>query len=459
MLIDEVRMVMDVVIVYAGHVVFVVIRHGSDNSNIKGCYFEVWAMMLNIVNTVFMWNIDTAKGFWNICSHMESKEGLTIAAAKDVAVSHINAAFTYDICTVRTRKVTTIRVKKVCTVRIIREKVQIDFGLNVHKAWLRLWNPEDLCLSKGSLYSELSRQMISPAIHFYAGEWEELLVVLSVMKNDIPVVALEITLSFSKEDFTETYSSHDDLGRGYNVILMIDIPTSATLLKKLYALLKKASHIHQVKTSNQNCTMVRAFSQKHIYKHPWEGVTSASWCKFADPENKRTLSHMLEFDTLNHKLLYHACHHEHQSTELRGGPGENQAETFGQPDHIFKLVYVDERHCTLMNWRTLNNEIDDSTLEESYVDEVDSFQRLFMSSLVMKIGNIVELRTRRKGVVQPYVSKAGIIFTLILDAVGTDFQRLAEVLEAEIKRWSSGKQASLCALLSSLQYILGSHSD
>ncbi|GKC05492.1 hypothetical protein Tco_0997102 [Tanacetum coccineum] len=50
--------------------------------------------------------------------------GLTIAAAKDVAVSiqllvhvvipsHINAAFTYDICTVRTRKVTTVRVKKV----------------------------------------------------------------------------------------------------------------------------------------------------------------------------------------------------------------------------------------------------------------------------------------------------------------------------------------------------------
>ncbi|XVF19239.1 hypothetical protein REPUB_Repub11eG0092900 [Reevesia pubescens] len=48
--------------------------------------------------------------------------------------------------------------------------------------------------------------------------------------------------------------------------------------------------------------MVKAYSQEHIYKHPWERVTSASWRKFADPENKRTLSHILEVDTLNRKL-------------------------------------------------------------------------------------------------------------------------------------------------------------
>ncbi|KAG9139291.1 hypothetical protein Leryth_011295 [Lithospermum erythrorhizon] len=48
--------------------------------------------------------------------------------------------------------------------------------------------------------------------------------------------------------------------------------------------------------------MVRAYSQEHVYKHPWERVTSASWRKFADPENKRALSHILEVDTLNHKL-------------------------------------------------------------------------------------------------------------------------------------------------------------
>ncbi|KAJ8449502.1 hypothetical protein Cgig2_002299 [Carnegiea gigantea] len=48
--------------------------------------------------------------------------------------------------------------------------------------------------------------------------------------------------------------------------------------------------------------MVKAYKQEHVYKHPWERVTSASWRKFADPENKRTLSHILEVDTLNRKL-------------------------------------------------------------------------------------------------------------------------------------------------------------
>ncbi|GKD48462.1 protein slowmo homolog isoform X2 [Tanacetum coccineum] len=33
-----------------------------------------------------------------------------------------------------------------------------------------------------------------------------------------------------------------------------------------------------------------------------EQVTSASWRNFTDPENKHTLSHILEVDTLNHKL-------------------------------------------------------------------------------------------------------------------------------------------------------------
>ena len=48
--------------------------------------------------------------------------------------------------------------------------------------------------------------------------------------------------------------------------------------------------------------MVRAYTQEHVYKHPWERVTSASWRKFVDPENKRILSHILEVDTLNRKL-------------------------------------------------------------------------------------------------------------------------------------------------------------
>ncbi|XP_043691848.1 PRELI domain containing protein 3B [Telopea speciosissima] len=48
--------------------------------------------------------------------------------------------------------------------------------------------------------------------------------------------------------------------------------------------------------------MVRAYTQEHVYKHPWERVTSASWRKFTDAENKRILSHILDVDTLNRKL-------------------------------------------------------------------------------------------------------------------------------------------------------------
>lgn len=48
--------------------------------------------------------------------------------------------------------------------------------------------------------------------------------------------------------------------------------------------------------------MVKAYKQEHVYKHPWERVTAASWRKFSDPENKRTLSHILEVDTLSKKL-------------------------------------------------------------------------------------------------------------------------------------------------------------
>ncbi|GJY47750.1 hypothetical protein Tco_0436813 [Tanacetum coccineum] len=60
------------------------------------------------------------------------------------------------------------------------------------------------------------------------------------------VVSLDKTLprGGDKGGFQEVGcgSNEADVGGGYNVILMTDIPTSATLLKKLYALLKKASY-------------------------------------------------------------------------------------------------------------------------------------------------------------------------------------------------------------------------
>ncbi|KAL5708118.1 hypothetical protein ACHQM5_018946 [Ranunculus cassubicifolius] len=48
--------------------------------------------------------------------------------------------------------------------------------------------------------------------------------------------------------------------------------------------------------------MVKAYKQEHIYKHPWEIVTSASYRKFTDPSSKPTLSHILSVDTLSHHL-------------------------------------------------------------------------------------------------------------------------------------------------------------
>lgn len=114
-----------------------------------------------------------------------------------------------------------------------------------------------------------SRQTLAPVVHFYAGEWEELATVLSVVKTDAPEVPTGLSLSFSEEDFMDGCSSQDgsiimghesssrrsrklsgsrawerasetDQGEGgYDVILMTEIPYSASSLKRLYALIKK----------------------------------------------------------------------------------------------------------------------------------------------------------------------------------------------------------------------------
>ncbi|KAK9289194.1 hypothetical protein L1049_017668 [Liquidambar formosana] len=113
-----------------------------------------------------------------------------------------------------------------------------------------------------------SRQPLAPMVHFYAGDWDELPTVLSVVKNDGLEVTTTMSLSFSEEDFMDGCSSQDgsiighesssrrsrklsgsrawerasetDQGEGgYDVILMTEIPYSITSLKKLYALIKK----------------------------------------------------------------------------------------------------------------------------------------------------------------------------------------------------------------------------
>ncbi|KAK6255325.1 hypothetical protein QQP08_014144 [Theobroma cacao] len=113
-----------------------------------------------------------------------------------------------------------------------------------------------------------SRQTLAPTVHFYAGDWEELPTVLSVVRNDVSEVTTGMSLSFSEEDFMDGCSSQDgsiiaqeissrrsrklsgsraweraseiDQGEGgYDVILMTEIPYSVSSLKRLYALIKK----------------------------------------------------------------------------------------------------------------------------------------------------------------------------------------------------------------------------
>ncbi|KAJ9178584.1 hypothetical protein P3X46_010459 [Hevea brasiliensis] len=113
-----------------------------------------------------------------------------------------------------------------------------------------------------------SRYPLSPSVHFYAGDWEELPTVLSIVRNDAFEVTTGMSQSLSEEDFMDGCSSQDgsiigqetssrrsrklsgsrawerasetDHGEGgYDVILMTDIPYSVTSLKKLYALIKK----------------------------------------------------------------------------------------------------------------------------------------------------------------------------------------------------------------------------
>lgn len=113
-----------------------------------------------------------------------------------------------------------------------------------------------------------SRQILAPVVHFYAGEWEELPTVLSVVRNDISEVPTGMSLSLSEEDFMDGCSSQEgsilalesslrrsrklsgsrawerandaDNGEGgYDVILMTELPYSVPSLKKLHGLIKK----------------------------------------------------------------------------------------------------------------------------------------------------------------------------------------------------------------------------
>ncbi|KAL5703033.1 hypothetical protein ACHQM5_028207 [Ranunculus cassubicifolius] len=113
-----------------------------------------------------------------------------------------------------------------------------------------------------------SRHGVTTDVHFYAGDYEELHTVLSVVRRDGFEMTSGMSVSYSEEDLTDVCSSQDGsvLGiesssrrskklsgsraweraieadpeeGGYDVILMTEIPYSTTNLKKLYALIKK----------------------------------------------------------------------------------------------------------------------------------------------------------------------------------------------------------------------------
>ncbi|KAK1313551.1 hypothetical protein QJS10_CPA06g01763 [Acorus calamus] len=48
--------------------------------------------------------------------------------------------------------------------------------------------------------------------------------------------------------------------------------------------------------------MVRAYTQEHVYHHPWDRVTSAAFRKFTDPSASTSLSHVLDVHTLSRSL-------------------------------------------------------------------------------------------------------------------------------------------------------------
>uniref|UniRef100_A0A453CAQ0 Uncharacterized protein n=1 Tax=Aegilops tauschii subsp. strangulata TaxID=200361 RepID=A0A453CAQ0_AEGTS len=113
-----------------------------------------------------------------------------------------------------------------------------------------------------------SRQLLAPVVHFYAGEWDELPTILSVVHPP----AQPTNLSFSEDDFMDGCSSHDGssiVGQdprrsrklsgsrawerasetdpadgGYDVILISEIPNAVNSLRKLYALITKVSFSH-----------------------------------------------------------------------------------------------------------------------------------------------------------------------------------------------------------------------
>ncbi|KAF8780832.1 hypothetical protein HU200_000779 [Digitaria exilis] len=113
-----------------------------------------------------------------------------------------------------------------------------------------------------------SRQQVPQDIHFYAGEWDEIHTVLSTVQEDEMDASSGVELGFCEDDLLDGYSSQDgnnichetssrrsrklsssrawERGNetstgdgGYDIVLVNEIPCSASSLQSLYVLIKK----------------------------------------------------------------------------------------------------------------------------------------------------------------------------------------------------------------------------
>lgn len=133
-----------------------------------------------------------------------------------------------------------------------------------------------------------SRQQLAPEVHFYAGDWEELHTVLSVVQKDSFEPVPVMSLSFSEEDFMDACSSqdgsvvgHDSSSRrrsrklsgsrawerasetdpgdcGYDIILITEIPYSVSSLRKLYSLITKVSCRILSSSKHASCVFLKS---------------------------------------------------------------------------------------------------------------------------------------------------------------------------------------------------------
>ncbi|KAF7066586.1 hypothetical protein CFC21_072540 [Triticum aestivum] len=97
-----------------------------------------------------------------------------------------------------------------------------------------------------------SWQHLPQDIHFYAGDWDELHTVLSVIQEDEVDALSGVGLGFCEDDFLDGCSSqdgnnicHETSSRrstklsGSHIVLVNEIPYSASSLQNLYSLIKK----------------------------------------------------------------------------------------------------------------------------------------------------------------------------------------------------------------------------